>query len=58
LADSYQVANLGYSGATLLKNGRKPYKDKPAFKESQDFEPNFVIIHLGLNDQGNNNWPK
>jgi sialate O-acetylesterase len=28
------------------------------FKKSQEFEPNIVIIHLGLNDQGNNNWPK
>jgi sialate O-acetylesterase len=57
LGDSYQVANFGFSGATLLKNGHKPYWDKPAFKESQDFKPNIVIIHLGLNDQGNNNWP-
>lgn len=58
LGDSYKVANFGFSGATLLKNGHKPYWDKPVFKESQDFEPNIVIIHLGLNDQGNNNWPK
>ncbi len=58
LGNNYQVANFGYSGATMLKNGHKPYWTKNEFKQSQDFAPNMVIIHLGLNDQGNNNWPK
>ena len=57
LGEPYEVANFGYSGATMLKNGHKPYWDKEVFKNSQDFLPNIVIIHLGLNDQGNNNWP-
>ena len=58
LGDTYQVENLGHSGATLLKNGHKPYWEKPEFQKSKDFAPNIVIIHLGLNDQGNNNWPE
>ena len=58
LGDTYQVENFGFSGATMLKNGHKPYWEKGVFKKSQEFQPNIVIIHLGLNDQGNNNWPK
>jgi len=58
LGHNYTVQNFGFSGATLLKNGHKPYWTKKAFQESQNFAPNVVIIHLGLNDQGNNNWPK
>lgn len=58
LGNGYEVENFGYSGATMLKNGHKPYWTKNEFKESQDFAPNIVIIHLGLNDQGNNNWPQ
>lgn len=58
LGDTYQVENFGHSGATLLKKGHKPYWEKPEFQKSKDFAPNIVIIHLGLNDQGNNNWPK
>lgn len=58
LGANYEVKNFGYSGATMLKNGHKPYWDKPEFKKSQEFAPNIVIIHLGLNDQGNNNWPE
>ena len=58
LGSNYEVANFGYSGATMLKNGHKPYWDKSVFKKSQEFAPNIVIIHLGLNDQGNNNWPE
>lgn len=58
LGKDYEVNNFGYSGATMLKNGHKPYWDTPEFEKSQDFAPDIVIIHLGLNDQGNNNWPK
>lgn len=58
LGSNYDVQNFGFSGATMLKNGHKPYWDKPEFKKSQEFAPNIVIIHLGLNDQGNNNWPQ
>ncbi|GGW26592.1 GDSL-type esterase/lipase family protein [Arenibacter certesii] len=57
LGDNYEVANFGYPGATALKKGHKPYWDTPIFKESKSFQPNLVVIHLGLNDQGNNNWP-
>lgn len=57
LGNTYQVENFGFSGATMLKNGHKPYWGKEVFKKSQEFQPNIVIIHLGLNDQGNNNWP-
>jgi len=58
LGNKYEVANFGFSGATMLKNGHKPYWEKQAFKKSQEFAPNIVVIHLGLNDQGNNNWPQ
>ena len=58
LGSNYEVGNFGYSGATMLKNGHKPYWKQPEFEKSQTFMPNIVIIHLGLNDQGNNNWPK
>ncbi|MET2986511.1 GDSL-type esterase/lipase family protein [Aureibaculum conchae] len=58
LGETYQVENFGFNGATMLKNGHKPYWDKEVFQESQAFLPNIVIIHLGLNDQGNNNWPE
>jgi len=58
LGKDFEVANFGYSGATMLKNGHKPYWEKEAFKKSQEFAPNIVVIHLGLNDQGNNNWPE
>ncbi len=58
LGANYKVENFGFSGATMLKNGHKPYWEKEVFKKSQEFEPNIVVIHLGLNDQGNNNWPQ
>lgn len=58
LGEDYVVANFGHSGATLLKAGHKPYWEKPELEASLAFEPNIVVIHLGLNDQGNNNWPK
>lgn len=58
LGTGYEVKNFGFSGATMLKNGHKPYWNKEVFTKSKEYRPNIVIIHLGLNDQGNNNWPK
>lgn len=58
LGNEFEVINFGYPGATVLKNGHKPYWNNSIFKKSMSFKPNLVIIHLGLNDQGNNNWPE
>ncbi len=58
LGDKYEVRNLGHSGATLLKNGYRPYWNLPEFKEAVDFKADIVIIHLGLNDTDPRAWPK
>lgn len=58
LGDAYIVGNFGHSGATALKNGHNPYHLKKEYQQSLAFKPDIVIIHLGLNDQGLNNWPK
>lgn len=57
LGEDHIVGNFGHPGATVLRNGHKPYHIKTEFNLSKKFLPNIVIIHLGLNDQGNNNWP-
>ncbi len=58
LGDNFEAKNFGASGATVLKNGHKPYWNKSTFDKSKAFAPDIVIIYLGLNDQGLNNWPK
>lgn len=57
LGDGYEVRNFGKSGATLLKKGHRPYMKQPEFREALDFAPDWVIIHLGLNDTDPRNWP-
>lgn len=57
LGDAYEVRNFGYSGATLLRKGHKPYWKQNVFTEAKAFKPNVVIIHLGLNDTDPRNWP-
>ena len=56
LGDGYAVRNFGVSGATLLKNGDKPYGKEKAFEEAREFNPNVVIIKLGTNDSKPQNW--
>jgi acyl-CoA thioesterase I len=56
LGDGYEVRNFGVSGATLLKNGDKPYWKEKAFDEAKEFKPNIVIIKLGTNDSKPQNW--
>ena len=56
LGEKYAVANFGFSGATLLKNGHKPYWQKAPYPKSLEFEPDVVIINLGANDAIDQNW--
>ena len=57
LGDGYQVQNFGHSGATLLYKGHRPYVNLPEFRQALDFKPDWVVIHLGLNDTDPRNWP-
>src|SRR2546423_745224 len=52
----YTVRNFGVSGRTLLKQGDFPYWKEPALTNSQNFEPDIVIIQLGTNDSKPYNW--
>ena len=52
----FQAANFGRSGATLLKNGHKPYWEQDVFRRSSEFQPQIVIINLGTNDATARNW--
>ena len=50
LGEGYEVQNFGHSGATLLYKGHRPYIGLPEFHQALDFKPDWVVIHLGLND--------
>ena len=56
LGKDYAVKNFGVNGATMLKNGNKPYWRLKQFKMAQDFNPDIVIIMLGTNDSKPPNW--
>jgi len=57
LGEGYEVGNFGHSGATLLYKGHRPYINLPEFHQALDFKPDWVVIHLGLNDTDPRNWP-
>lgn len=57
LGEDYEVGNFGKSGATLLNKGHRPYMQQPEFKDALRFAPDWVVIHLGLNDTDPRNWP-
>jgi len=56
LGQKWEARNFGLSGATLLKNGDKPYWKQQAFKDAIAFDPHAVIINLGTNDTKPQNW--
>ena len=58
LGGGYEVKNFGHSGATLLKKGHNPYWELNELEEAKGFNPDIVIIHLGLNDTDPRNWPR
>ena len=53
----FEVGNFGRSGATLLNKGHRPYMKQPEFRQALDFHPDWVVIHLGLNDTDPRDWP-
>ncbi|HVJ07235.1 MAG TPA: GDSL-type esterase/lipase family protein [Acidisarcina sp.] len=57
LGAGYDVKNFGVSGATLLRNGHHPYSSTEAFKSAIKFDPDVVVIDLGLNDTDPRDWP-
>lgn len=56
LGNRYQVKNFGANGATLLRQGQKPYWAQRAFERAKNFAPNTVILMLGSNDCKARNW--
>lgn len=56
LGDKWAVENFGVSGATLLKNGDKPYWNLDRYQEAFKYQPNIVVIELGTNDSKAWNW--
>lgn len=57
LGDGYEVGNFGYSGATLLNKGHRPYTQQQVYRDALDFAGDIVVIHLGINDTDPRNWP-
>lgn len=57
LGDGYSVENFGHSGATLLNKGHRPYVNLKEFRNALNFNPDLVVVHLGLNDTDPRNWP-
>jgi lysophospholipase L1-like esterase len=56
LGPNWEVRNFGVSGATLLKQGDRPYWQERAFRRSLESRPDVVIIKLGTNDSKPDNW--
>ena len=54
--DKYTVTNSGVYGATLMKNGDKPYWNQKKIDEITAYAPQIVTVMLGANDSKTNNW--
>ncbi|WP_316821361.1 GDSL-type esterase/lipase family protein [Pedobacter gandavensis] len=50
LGAQYEVLNYGLSGATMLKNGNKPYWRSQEYQQVLKSNPDLVFIKLGTND--------
>lgn len=56
LGEGFDVGNFGKSGATMLRNGDRPYVKQAEYTKAIDFEPDIVVIKLGTNDTKPMNW--
>mmetsp|Transcript_27611 Transcript_27611/g.55196 ORF Transcript_27611/g.55196 Transcript_27611/m.55196 type:complete len:224 (-) Transcript_27611:29-700(-) len=53
---NHEVLNYGVSGATMMKEGDKPYWKEPEFDEAMASEADVVLIQLGTNDAKSYQW--
>jgi acyl-CoA thioesterase I len=58
LGKGWKVFNFGVGGATMLKNGTRPFWKEPQWINAQLINPDIVIIKLGTNDSAPRNWPE
>jgi lysophospholipase L1-like esterase len=56
LGPDFNVTNFGVNGATLLRNGDRPYNRQPAFQAALASKPDIIILMLGANDAKPLNW--
>lgn len=56
LGDGFTVGNFGVNGHTLQDSGDQPYTRSKPYRESGEFDPDFVLIMLGTNDSRGDNW--
>lgn len=58
LGSKWEVTNLGVSGATLLRNGDKPFHKLAQYATALAIKPDVATIALGTNDTKPGNWEK
>ncbi|MCH5232723.1 MAG: sialate O-acetylesterase [Muribaculaceae bacterium] len=57
LGEGYDVRNFGRNGATLTKNGHRPYIEQEEFAAAMEFAPDLIVMHLGINDTEPRDYP-
>ncbi len=56
LGDKYQVKTYALNNATVLINGTQPFLSDTLYKQAIDFQPDIVVINLGINDTKTKDW--
>lgn len=58
LGNDYLVQTYALKKATILKNGNRPFVEDTLYKQAIDFQPDIIVINLGINDTKMSNWWK
>ena len=56
LGADYEVCNFGYNDASARFDADTPYVTKKAYRDSQEWNPDIVLLMLGSNDTKRRNW--
>ena len=57
LGSGFEVGNFGRNGATVLEKGHNPYLKSEELQAALAFNPDIIVVSLGLNDTDPRNWP-
>jgi lysophospholipase L1-like esterase len=56
LGPRFETRNFGVSGATMLKQGDRPYWKRRELRAADAYAPHVVVLELGTNDAKPHNW--
>jgi len=56
LGNGYQIENFGVNDTSVQADSKRPYIESEYYRKSLEYNPDIVVLFLGINDSEDFNW--